>query len=158
MRLILIWSICIYPDISEICRAKVIWIFSDLCRPVAATGYDGPISLEIFNDQFRRSDTLMVAKDGHRSLVNLVDQIAESIPESGQPALRLPPAISPQGTSYIECAIMPEKRDYYASFLAAIGFQHMGSHKSKQVDRFEQAGLNILLNYDKKIYRSRPAS
>ena len=119
-------------------------------QAVAATGYDGPISLEIFNDQFRRSDTLMVAKDGHRSLVNLVDQIAESIPESGQPALRLPPAISPQGTSYIECAIMPEKRDYYASFLAAIGFQHMGSHKSKQVDRFEQAGLNILLNYDKR--------
>jgi len=119
-------------------------------RAVVATGYDGPVSLEIFNDQFRGSNTLMVARDGHRSLVNLVNQIADSIPDASLSGTRLPPAIIPNAVGYIECAILPDKREYYAEFLAAIGFCYQGSHKSKQVDRFEQAGLNILLNYDQR--------
>ncbi len=38
---------------------------------VAATGYDGYFSLEIFNDQFRGGSTRAIAADGHRSLIYL---------------------------------------------------------------------------------------
>jgi len=114
---------------------------------VIATGYTGPVSLEIFNDQFRRSDTLMIAKDGHRSLVNLIDQIISRNPDGPIDQI-LPPRIFIRGVGYIECAITEAKLDYYAAFLCAIGFRKIARHKSKQVIRFEQAGLNILLNYD----------
>jgi 4-hydroxyphenylpyruvate dioxygenase len=39
-------------------------------RAVVATGYSGPLSLEIFNDQFRAGLPRLVAQDGHRSLIS----------------------------------------------------------------------------------------
>src|SRR5690606_34787576 len=44
-------------------------------RAVAATGYDGPLSLEIFNDQFRGGSPRTIAVDGRRALVNLMDRV-----------------------------------------------------------------------------------
>ena len=41
----------------------------DFMEALAATGYDGPLSLEIFNDQFRAGSARSVAVDGHRSLL-----------------------------------------------------------------------------------------
>src|SRR6185312_5120080 len=48
----------------------------DFMEALAATGYDGPLSLEIFNDQFRAGSARSVAVDGHRSLLFLLDQLA----------------------------------------------------------------------------------
>ena len=48
---------------------------ADFMRAVLATGYDGPLSLEIFNDQFRGGSPKAIAVDGHRSLVYLIDQV-----------------------------------------------------------------------------------
>src|SRR5579871_1331315 len=42
---------------------------ADFMRAVDATGYKGPLSLEIFNDQFRAQSTRDVAVDAMRSLV-----------------------------------------------------------------------------------------
>src|SRR6202162_980021 len=47
---------------------------SDFLQSVFATGYSGPLSLEIFNDQFRSRSAKEVAIDGMRSLVLLEDQ------------------------------------------------------------------------------------
>src|SRR5438445_13811630 len=44
---------------------------------VAATGYAGPLSLEIFNDQFRSGSAVRTAIDGLRSLILLEAQLAE---------------------------------------------------------------------------------
>ena len=49
---------------------------TDFMRAVMATGYTGPISLEIFNDQFRGGCTAQVALDGYRSII-------ASLPENG---------------------------------------------------------------------------
>lgn len=47
-------------------------------RAVMATGYKGAISLEIFNDQFRGDSAKTVAKDSHRSIIALMDDVAPS--------------------------------------------------------------------------------
>ena len=52
----------------------------DFMRAVAATGYDGQLSLEIFNDQFRGGSPKSIAVDGRRSLVYLMDQVARAEP------------------------------------------------------------------------------
>jgi len=46
------------------------------CRAVQRTGYRGPLSLEIFNDVFRLTPPLPVARDGLRSLQWIEDQAA----------------------------------------------------------------------------------
>ena len=60
----------------------------DFMRAVAATGYDGPLSLEIFNDQFRGGSPKSIAVDGRRSLVYLMDQVARAEPAHRDRACR----------------------------------------------------------------------
>ena len=43
---------------------------------VLATGYDGPLSLEVFNDVFRQADPRRAAVDAMRSLLSLQESIA----------------------------------------------------------------------------------
>ena len=38
-------------------------------RAVLASGYSGPLSLEVFNDEFRSAPARLVARDGLRSLI-----------------------------------------------------------------------------------------
>ncbi len=47
------WTCSTGRGISGTCRAKAIWRSTEFMRAVMATGYSGPVSLEIFNDQFR---------------------------------------------------------------------------------------------------------
>ena len=44
------------------------WPMIDYLEAAIATGYSGPISLEIFNDQFRGAPANVIARDGMRSL------------------------------------------------------------------------------------------
>ncbi|AOK32341.1 4-hydroxyphenylpyruvate dioxygenase [Burkholderia singularis] len=58
---------------------------------VIESGYDGPLSLEIFNDGFRAAPTAATASDGYRSLLYLEEMtrarlIRESNAEAGRPA------------------------------------------------------------------------
>src|SRR5690606_15664760 len=53
---------------------------AEFMRAVTATGYDGYISLEIFNDQFRGGSPRAIADDGHRSLVWLMDKVRRDEP------------------------------------------------------------------------------
>ncbi len=47
----------------------------DFTTRVLHTGYDGPLSLEVFSDAFRRADPDRVALDARRSLAALEDQL-----------------------------------------------------------------------------------
>ena len=49
----------------------------DFMEALQATDYDGLLSLEIFNDQFRAGSARSVAVDGERSLLFLLDQLRE---------------------------------------------------------------------------------
>ncbi|MEQ9329256.1 MAG: sugar phosphate isomerase/epimerase, partial [Rhodospirillales bacterium] len=73
-------------------------------QAVAATGYDGPVSLEIFNDQFRGGSTQTLANDGHRSLVYLMDQVRRREPGLKQDLPNLPDRIAVEGVEFIEFA------------------------------------------------------
>jgi 4-hydroxyphenylpyruvate dioxygenase len=50
---------------------------NDFMKALLSTGYDGLLSLEIFNDQFRAGSARSVAVDGHRSLIYILDQLQQ---------------------------------------------------------------------------------
>jgi hypothetical protein len=66
-------------------------------RAVCASGYRGPLSLEVFNDVFRQADPRRTAVDAMRSLIALEDAVAEL---TGGPVLRrgdwVPGVVYPQ--------------------------------------------------------------
>ena len=78
----------------------------EFMEAVAATGYAGPLSLEIFNDQFRAGAATRTAIDGMRSLLLLQDQLAAARPDGA-----LAPKARSHGVGFIEFAVNETKAD-----------------------------------------------
>ncbi|MET0502430.1 MAG: sugar phosphate isomerase/epimerase, partial [Candidatus Binatia bacterium] len=76
----------------------------DFMRAVAATGYGGYLSLEIFNDQFRGGSPMSISVDGHRSLVYLMDQVRREEPELNIATLDMPDRVGVEGIEFVEFA------------------------------------------------------
>lgn len=115
-------------------------------RAVMATGYAGPLSLEIFNDQFRQGVPRLVALDGHRSLIGLMDRVRRA-----EPALRIdlaafPPPAPVTGVEFIEFATDASESPALETLLASTGFVHAGNHVSKQVTLWRQGDISLLVN------------
>lgn len=117
-------------------------------RAVSATGYDGPLSLEIFNDQFRAGLPRLVAQDGHRSLIALMDGIRRTGPLAvpGLPAIPSPQPVD--RVEFIEFATSTAEAPALEALLASAGFARAGQHVSKPVTLWRQGGTNLLVNTD----------
>ncbi|MGW1624833.1 bifunctional sugar phosphate isomerase/epimerase/4-hydroxyphenylpyruvate dioxygenase family protein [Streptomyces sp. NPDC002172] len=106
-----------------------------LVRHVLRTGYDGPLSLEVFNDVFRQAEAGPTAVDAHRSL--LVLQEAVGVGE-------LPPPVVPTGVAFAE--LVTPDAEPVSALLGALGFARTARHRSKSVDLWEQGKARILVN------------
>lgn len=116
---------------------------------LAATDFDGLLSLEIFNDQFRGGSTRQVAIDGHRSLIYLLDSLRKRSgkPVAGAPAM--PPRVRCEGVEFIEFALDGHAAIGFEALLAGLGFQRRGQHVSKAVTRWCQGDINVVVNIEK---------
>ena len=117
---------------------------ADFMEAVRTTGYAGPLSLEIFNDQFRAGSAVRTATDGLRSLILLEDQLAESF--STAPTARLQPKAQSRGVGFIEFAVSEAKAGDLATLLSQLGFRRTGSHRSKDVERWSQGKIELVIN------------
>jgi len=110
---------------------------TDFARAVLQAGYNGPLSLEVFNDDFRAAPARLTAQDGLRSLIWL-----ES--EAGGTPLPAPPVLD--GVDFVEFAVDYVAGRELAQRLESLGFAHAGRHRSKAVDLYRQGGVNLILN------------
>jgi 4-hydroxyphenylpyruvate dioxygenase len=122
----------------------------EFMEAVLITGYAGAFSLEIFNDQFRAGSPRMVAIDGQRSLVYLMDQLraAPAAPTLDIPSM--PPRSKCLGIEFIEFAADDRTAGDLEGLFAGLGFRHAGRHKSKAVDRWRQGAINLVINREKE--------
>lgn len=109
----------------------------DFVRAVLASGYRGPLSLEIFNDEFRAAPARLTARDGLRSLI-----LAEA--GAGATALPAPPRFD--GVEFLEFAVDEAAGRELGETLRALGFRHAGHHRSKAVELFRRGRANLILN------------
>jgi 4-hydroxyphenylpyruvate dioxygenase len=107
-------------------------------RAVLASGYRGPLSLEVFNDNFRAAPARMIARDGLRSLI-LAE--AQALGPDTLPALA-----ELDGIEFLEFAVDAAASEALADFLRRLGFHHAGSHRSKSVELYRQGRINLVLN------------
>ncbi|MDR3381309.1 bifunctional sugar phosphate isomerase/epimerase/4-hydroxyphenylpyruvate dioxygenase family protein [Cupriavidus basilensis] len=110
---------------------------TEFARAAMDAGYRGPLSLEIFNDEFRAAPARLTALDGLRSLIWL-----ES--EAGGPPLPAPPHFG--GVDFLEFAVDYVTGRELGARLRSLGFGHAGRHRSKAVELYRQGCVNIILN------------
>ena len=122
----------------------------DFMEALTATGYDGALSLEIFNDQFRAGSARSLAVDGHRSLRFLLDQLAERTGKRPPGVPVLPPRSQAKGVGFIEFSADDDDASRLEELLAGLGFRRAGRHRSKAVTRWSQGGINLVVNREKE--------
>ncbi|MGW7238258.1 bifunctional sugar phosphate isomerase/epimerase/4-hydroxyphenylpyruvate dioxygenase family protein [Streptomyces sp. NPDC054804] len=106
-----------------------------LVRHVLRTGYDGPLSLEVFNDVFRQAEAGPTAVDAHRSLLVLQEAVGVS---------ELPASVVPTGVAFAE--LVTPDAEPVSALLGALGFARTARHRSKPVDLWERGEARILVN------------
>ncbi len=106
-------------------------------RAVLACGYAGPLSLEVFNDDFRAAPARFVARDGLRSLI---------VTEAEGSGADLPALPTLDGVEFLEFAVDEETGPELVNFLGTLGFHHAGRHRSKAVNLYRNGGVNLVLN------------
>ncbi len=115
---------------------------ADYASALVKIGYQGYWSLEIFNDRFRSAPAGQIAQDGMRGLRVLHD--AASARNGG--ATELAPVVQPQAIEFIEFAASHEEAEAFSSAFAALGFAAAGRHRSKDVVRWQQGEINLIIN------------
>lgn len=121
----------------------------DFLGRLLMTGYQGPVSLEIFNDTFRQADPFRTAVDGLRALTLLEDRTRQWLDarEEHTPTrlTALPANPPPTGFDFAEvrAADLGRVRD----LLGQLGFASSGHHRSKHaVELWTQGKARIILN------------
>jgi len=111
---------------------------------ILRTGYQGPLSLEIFNDRFRAWSAEPIARDGLRSLRYVHDEAQRRL---GQvPAIpACPERVVPE---FLEFAVDEEQRPRLEAMLASLGFAHTGTHRTKRVNRWQAGSVNLVVNVE----------
>jgi 4-hydroxyphenylpyruvate dioxygenase len=127
---------------------------TDFMRAVAATGYDGYVSLEIFNDQFRGGASAAISADGKRSITHLLDEVHRREPAAlpGLPAI--PAKADVEDVAFIEFAVGDNEGQQLEALLATLGFRQVAQHRSKAVSLFRQGGVNLILNREERGFAS----
>ncbi len=119
-------------------------------RAVAATGYAGPLSLEIFNDQFRGGSPKSIALDGYRSLAALMDDVNRAEPAPSLDIRPMPERTSINGVEFIEFAADEDEASRLGTLLASMGFRQTGKHINKDVSLWQQGDIKIVINTERE--------
>ncbi|MBU6167053.1 MAG: sugar phosphate isomerase/epimerase and 4-hydroxyphenylpyruvate domain-containing protein [Alphaproteobacteria bacterium] len=117
---------------------------ADWAEAILRTGYDGWWSLEIFNDRFRAGSASGVAQDGHRALLAMHDAVARRPRSPVTPTM--PPPVAAERIAFIEFAASHAEAAALGTMLAALGFAPTSRHRRKDVVRWTQGGINIVVN------------
>lgn len=134
---------------------------------LVATGFDGLLSLEIFNDRFRAGSARTVAVDGRRSLLLAMDEAgrrrSEPTRSEGVSAAPLPARAVPGGIEFLEFALDTSSAATFETQLARLGFAAVGRHRSKSVTHWRQGSINLVVNSEPEgfahsFYLTRGAS
>ena len=126
----------------------------DYLDAVTQSGYRGPLSLEIFNDQFRGASAAATAIDGMRSLRAAGEALAAKRAARGEPPLAdllpLPPAPVVERAEFIEFAVSDAAASDLTALIEGLGFRCAGRHRSKDVALYSQGAINLIVNRERE--------
>jgi 4-hydroxyphenylpyruvate dioxygenase len=142
----------------------------DFLVELTSTGYDGFISHEIFNDEFRIAPAAQTAIDGYRSMIWLDEQVRRTrrsrphlaAADSGSGAFARPSwtgdrgvDVDPsfRGVAFVEFGVADDdEATELASFFEQLGFARTHRHLTKRVDLHSRGGTYLAINAEAGSY------
>jgi 4-hydroxyphenylpyruvate dioxygenase len=135
-----------------------VWDLGRFVTHLARAGYTGPLSLEVFNDVFRQTDTRRTAEHALRSLVWLEDRAARLLGDAGAGVdadaagsadaggrlERIADVDVPTGYDYVE--IKAEDTKEIEVLLDQLGLTFRGQHRTKAVRLWSSGDARMVLN------------
>ena len=121
----------------------------DYVSTLVDIGYDGVLSLEIFNDCFRAGSASAVAIDGRRALTFLHDQVQRKLRPHAPPMLA--PKATCRGVEFIEFCVSGAEAVPLGELLYSLGFVPVGQHRSKAVTQWRQGDIHLVVNCEKRF-------
>jgi 3-dehydroshikimate dehydratase len=106
-------------------------------KHILAAGYQGPLSLEVFNDVFRQANAGRVATDAMRSLLAL-----EETAGLAGPRLPEPPHLT--GYSFVALAVDDVSSKQLDDLLTAMRFAHTGHERRRSTNLWEQGSIRVV--------------
>jgi 4-hydroxyphenylpyruvate dioxygenase len=122
----------------------------EFMEALQATGFDGLVSLEIFSDRFRAGSARRVAIDGQRSLLFMLDRLRKKTGVDVPGVPPLPPPSRIEAVEFLEFAMDEGSAASFEKVLEGLGFARAGRHRSKDVARWRQGDVNIVVNREKE--------
>ncbi len=131
---------------------------------VLLSGYAGPLSLEIFNDQFRETPNRRTAVDAMRSLLFLESRVrrrlelardgadtgpARAVAKRTLQRVELfdpPEAATLDGFAFLEFGADEAAARELGALLEQLGFLRLGRHRSKAVTLYRQGSIQLVVN------------
>jgi 4-hydroxyphenylpyruvate dioxygenase len=115
---------------------------------VLKTGYNGIISLEIFNDDFRSAPARDTATDAMRSLLLLEEEVRLRATTPFKRTTLFTPPVTPEISriSFAEFAVDNASNKALGDFITPFGFEKLGTHKSKDVSLWGAGSARFILN------------
>lgn len=101
-------------------------------RELYATGYTGPVSLEVFSDVYRQTESVRTAREAMRSLQWLDDAQAGDTPAH------------PTGWDFAE--VRAAESSDLSEVLTQLGFADRGRHRTKDVHLFSAGAARVVTN------------
>src|SRR5271166_3043058 len=125
----------------------------DFLDAATRAGYRGPLSLEIFNDQFRGASAAAIAADGMHALRAAGEALAPKRKERGDPPLAdlppLPPPPVVERAEFIEFAVADTDAKALVGLIEGLGFRLAGHQRSKDVELFSQGEIKLVVNRER---------
>jgi 4-hydroxyphenylpyruvate dioxygenase len=121
----------------------------DFTATVLAAGYDGPLSLEVFNDTFRQAPPHPTAVDALRSLLVLQEGLVTggALPPETSRRLACPPAApATHGYAFCELGVDAQSIDRMRQVLSTLGFTATGRHHTQGVTLWQQSDIRLLVS------------
>jgi len=118
-------------------------------KVIARSGYDGAWSIARLNEKDQEAGAKQMTKDGYRSLVSLLDDVAGSEPGLSLCKSQLPERAQAKGFEFIEFTTDPKSHQELTDILKSLCFRMERRHVSKSVELWRQGAINIVVNSDR---------
>lgn len=114
-------------------------------QSVLATGYTGPISLEIFNDQFWNASPFAISNDGYKALMTLMSDVHLMVADETMTLPKLPDRSEIVGIERLELITDHKTKESLSEILLTLGFSVTKQSAKAGYTQWEQGNICIAL-------------